>query len=283
MKHGISDSDYDFHNGLNIYDDSFLLKVNRLLASTLALVLVAGLASPAFAQTEIVNAPSGPMTPNQISNIQSAHNIVFDNGGAPDANSGFLYTIHIPSGSPLTLAEDFVINTDTFVTDFHFVSVGEPSIIEYGIYSDGGLHPGTELVSGTAQKLDTNSLGGGFFEVWFNLEDPFLAEAGVKFWFSIHTPVQTNDFGWVWSNSGGFGEKFAGAFAIPINNWNPADNDLWFLLSGNDVVVGGEFLPIDSTALLLAGAQTNAVWIMSALAVIGSVTFGALYITTKKN
>ena len=47
--------------------------------------------------------------------------------------------------------------------------------------------------------------------------------------------------------------------------------------------VGGEFLPIDSAALLLAGAQTNAVWIMSALAVIGSVAFGALYITSKKN
>jgi len=47
--------------------------------------------------------------------------------------------------------------------------------------------------------------------------------------------------------------------------------------------VGGEFLPIDSTALILAGAQTNAVWIMSALAVIGSVAFGALYITSKKN
>jgi len=48
-------------------------------------------------------------------------------------------------------------------------------------------------------------------------------------------------------------------------------------------IVGGEFLPIDSTALLLAGAQTNAVWIMSALAVIGSVAFGALYLTLKKN
>ena len=47
--------------------------------------------------------------------------------------------------------------------------------------------------------------------------------------------------------------------------------------------VGGEFLPIDNAALLLAGAQTNAVWIMSALAVIGSVAFGALYITSKKN
>jgi len=47
--------------------------------------------------------------------------------------------------------------------------------------------------------------------------------------------------------------------------------------------IGGEFLPIDTTALLLAGAQTNLVWIMSALAVIGTVAFGVLYITAKKN
>ena len=57
-----------------------------------------------------------------------------------------------------------------------------------------------------------------------------------------------------------------------------------FILGNHCIdVVGGEFLPIDSTALLLAGAQTNAVWIMSALAVIGSVAFGALYITSKRN
>ena len=48
-------------------------------------------------------------------------------------------------------------------------------------------------------------------------------------------------------------------------------------------VVGGEFLPIDSAALLLAGAQTNAVWILSAFAVIGSIAFGALYLTSRKN
>ena len=47
--------------------------------------------------------------------------------------------------------------------------------------------------------------------------------------------------------------------------------------------VGGKFLPIDSTALLVAGAQTNAVWIFSAIAVIGSVTFGALYLTSRRN
>lgn len=50
-----------------------------------------------------------------------------------------------------------------------------------------------------------------------------------------------------------------------------------------DKVVGGEFLPIDTTALLVAGAQTNAVWMLSALAVIGSVAFGALYISSKKS
>ena len=47
--------------------------------------------------------------------------------------------------------------------------------------------------------------------------------------------------------------------------------------------VGGELLSIDTTALILAGAQTNAVWIMSALAVIGSVAFGAIYLKTRKN
>ena len=51
----------------------------------------------------------------------------------------------------------------------------------------------------------------------------------------------------------------------------------------NCVIVGGTLLPLDTTALILAGAQTNTVWIMSALAVIGSVTIGALYITSKKN
>ena len=47
--------------------------------------------------------------------------------------------------------------------------------------------------------------------------------------------------------------------------------------------VGGEFLPINTTALLLAGAQNNAVWILTALAGIASAAFGTLYITSKRN
>lgn len=52
---------------------------------------------------------------------------------------------------------------------------------------------------------------------------------------------------------------------------------------GHGCYIGGEIIPIQTTSLLLAGAQTNAVWIMSALAVIGSVAFGTLYITSRKH
>jgi len=62
-----------------------------------------------------------------------------------------------------------------------------------------------------------------------------------------------------------------------------ANNVFDFMNNICNAVIGGELLPIDSTALLVAGAQTNAVWILSALAVIGSIAFGALYITSKKN
>jgi hypothetical protein len=42
------------------------------------------------------------------------------------------------------------------------------------------------------------------------------------------------------------------------------------------LVVGGNYLPIDSTALIIAGLQTSSAWIISAL-VIAGVAFGTLY------
>jgi len=46
--------------------------------------------------------------------------------------------------------------------------------------------------------------------------------------------------------------------------------------------VGGEFIPIDATAVLIAGAQTNALSILSAFVVIGAIAFGTLYISVKR-
>jgi len=46
--------------------------------------------------------------------------------------------------------------------------------------------------------------------------------------------------------------------------------------------VGGEFIPIDATAVLIAGAQTNALGILSVFIVIGAISFGALVISVKR-
>jgi len=48
-----------------------------------------------------------------------------------------------------------------------------------------------------------------------------------------------------------------------------------------DEVVGGEFLPIDNTALLLAGLQTSAIWMLPLLA--GAVGAGVYFIKTRMN
>jgi len=48
-----------------------------------------------------------------------------------------------------------------------------------------------------------------------------------------------------------------------------------------DVVVGGEFLPIDSTALLLAGIQSSAIWMLPVLAGAAGAGFAAFKLRRK--
>jgi len=48
------------------------------------------------------------------------------------------------------------------------------------------------------------------------------------------------------------------------------------------IVVGGEMMPIDTTAVLIAGIQTNASSIFGTFVVIGVIAFGALVISVKR-
>ena len=50
-----------------------------------------------------------------------------------------------------------------------------------------------------------------------------------------------------------------------------------------ETVVGGEFLPIDSTALVLAGLQTSAIWMLPVLAGVAGSAFAILYIKSRRN
>jgi len=48
-------------------------------------------------------------------------------------------------------------------------------------------------------------------------------------------------------------------------------------------IVGGELLPIDSTALMLAGLQTSAIWMLPVLAGVAGSAFAVLYIKSRRN
>ena len=72
--------------------------------------------------------------------------------------------------------------------------------------------------------------------------------------------------------------RFAGSLGTPSTT---VDLTLkTFFLSQ---VVGGELLPIDSTALMLAGLQTSAIWMLPVLAGVAGSAFGVLYIKSRRN
>lgn len=111
----------------------------------------------------------------------------------------------------------------------------------------------------------------------------------------INNPGTINNYGTIFVNTDGTinnGGNTINNFGRITNN-GIINNICGAKTTGNEIegnqpnevctAVGGTSIPIDKTALLLAGTQTNAVWIMSTLAVIGSIAFGALYITSKKN
>jgi len=70
-----------------------------------------------------------------------------------------------------------------------------------------------------------------------------------------------------------------GIFVFQNDNRQLANNVFAFL--NECVFVGGELLPIDTTALMLAGLQSSAIWMLPVLA--GAVGVGAYYIKTRMN
>jgi len=84
--------------------------------------------------------------------------------------------------------------------------------------------------------------------------------------------VATSDFNWI------------GSSVNILDNRQLGLNIFTFLNECiSKPVVGGEFLPIDSTALMLAGLQTSAIWMLPVLAGVAGSAFGVLYIKSRRN
>ncbi len=266
------------------------MKINSLLAGTLALVLVAGLGTPVFAgnaqvihppvldcNTELVKLQTG-----SVSDIDQA--IAFLNNPGVNPQTSFLHNGLVSFADDNGMGfevfppsqfrfEDIAIlaPADNFAMRMNgFVSIppgAAPNTHTFAVSSDDGfrltINDGTNDV--TAEFPGPRGIATGpLLQVTF-------PPAGGNF------PLELAYF-----------EGISGA----ILELSQASGDEQVFSTNIFTLVecipapqpvGGEFLSIDSTALILAGAQTNAVWIMSALAVIGSVAFGALYITSKKN
>jgi len=95
-------------------------------------------------------------------------------------------------------------------------------------------------------------------EVWIDFDD--VSNVGL---------LQQNDHLCIWKE------------VFPIVS-NQLQLVIWEWPTIHKFAVGGEFIPIDATAVLIAGAQSNALTILSAFVVIGALAFGALVISVKR-
>ena len=265
--------------------------IKLVAAVTFAILIssILGMTLNAYAdERSEARAPLAPSEIGQLLTPSTHNNIIYQNGNNPvPGNDVFI--------DDRFISDDFVLTFDTDVTDAHFTWKGDgtSSNIEpllYFILTDLPGEPDAIIDSGTAQNVQTMDLGNDRFETWFDFENPIPLDAGVTYWFALK---YTDQFGiiapqpqWeetdvVTGNTAVFSDAFT-PVAIEVANWNDNGEDFWFQLTGEDFV-GGEFLPIDSTVLVLAGIQSSAIWMLPALAGIAGAAFGVLYIKSRRN
>jgi len=271
--------------------------------------MVTGMVFPAYAahvDRETME-PGQPVTLPQTSSTvtPSSHSgILYQNGNNPIFGLTFI--------DNALVADDFVLSGgDIFeVTDAHFIwhsqdgSSSNIEPLEYFILADDGGQPGAGVQhiidSGTAQNVQTMALGGEDFETWFDFENLVTLDPGVTYWFALtympatfaveppapivfRSDVVTGSLPWATTS------------LPPGNVWSQSSvSDMWFQLTGDIIIVdefcdifpddpkckvGGEFLPIDSTSLLVAGAQTFSWMIPVVLSILGI----GLFVVSRKS
>jgi len=293
LKHGLSDQDYYLHNGINLTKKPNTLKINSLLAGTLALVLVAGLGTPAFAATTAtgVDIPSGSNI-SEPSAFQTQQNCIglntfddrtaFDNAVGGTTLEDFTPTSHLPISTG-------ILNSATNLV----VAIGPPIL-------PGDIQPGVtySMPIGTGSFFNID-FGGFFFTGGFldGIKNPEFDPVTITFdnpvaAFGFDTePLMGRSFDITIQFTSG--PDFVGNFPVPqglsffgfqseqidietviiqgdgFSSFDYAFDNFAFGGKGCDVVVGGELIPIQTTSLILAGAQSFSWMIPVVLSVIG--------------
>jgi len=264
----------------------YLMKLNKLLLSivfTIAISVLMGTQN-AFANTT-TDAGDIPGPSQTVDFSQFAG--VFDCSGALIGPNSFCFTT-----GPVQIGV-------LVFEDIDWSSTSSGSVIgnaDYGLGSNGEWDSGRDGYVGTntgantvVMRFDFNDGAvcavGGFVNYSPGVGDPFTITAldngnavletfDVSTNAPITTPGATNDGAFR-----GIVRASNDIAAIELTGEFDVLDDLKF--SRNCGVVGGEFLPIDNTALVLAGLQTSAIWMLPVLA--GAAGAGAYYIKTRMN
>jgi len=245
-------------------------EIHRLLAGTFALIMVVSMVFPAYA----ADIDKDTMKPGEVVTLAetssgvmpSSHGgVIYQNGNNPVPGSGIFIDRAI-------VTDDFVLVGDFVVTDAHFTVLvlrPPPIILEplaYFILADDGGSPGNVISSGLAQNVQLMELEPTRFEVWFDFEEGVPLDGGVTYWFALTFMPDTFDIEDpipIWERSDVItGSGARTAFSLPPTDWRLESFDMWFQLTADTMVVGGEFIGVDTTSLLLAGAQSNAAWMI---------------------
>jgi len=243
-----------------------------ILVFAFALLIALTFSYSAYAAEESLIVTSGETTTASTPPIlspQSHDGVVFENG-SPLINQGTVFDSFL-------IANDFALTEDLVITDAHFIMAFDlqTGILDvpfpYFIMTNIGNGPGDVISSGTGINVGQSEIPCNFpicFEVSFDFEEPVPLSAGVVYWFALKAGADFNPLptGAAYANAvGDVGQTGFSSASFPPTTFGPVGAANWFQLTGHVPIVGGELIPIDSTALLLAGAQMNAAWMIPIL------------------
>ena len=206
----------------------------------------------------------------------AATTVIFDSGPPVNGNG-------IGAGSPLFWTDDFIPTMSGSVTDFHFfigsnLFLTEGSTFAYEIRNNGPGHPGNIVLgAGTATVVEANSfpaLCGNCFEISTDFDNPVPVMQGETYWILFEAKVGQ---GYIFDQT-----EVGDPFQLTENmvDYFPTGG-----LTPNFPMkitallpIGGTLIPLDTTALLLAGAQTFS-WMIPVL--LSGIGIGLVLVSRK--
>jgi len=167
-----------------------------------------------------------------------------------------------------------LVGVDIFITG----SISPPSPLGFSDTVIVNILSGGNIVGTSSKTVTLTSSGGSLINPQVEHFDffPSVQLTGGPFEIQVQTTTSTNDLRWITSS----GNPYSGGIAV-FNDIPSPDFDLGFRTYFSESVVGGEFLPIDSTALLLAGLQTSAIWMLPVLVGAAGAGFAAFKLRRK--